>query len=210
MLERVIDEDSVRMLHELDLPGRARFLLGLTGPPGSGKSTLAERLAAQAPVRAAVLAMDGFHLPNAVLDARGLRPRKGSPPSFDAHAFLAALQALRRGEPTDVPIYDRTIHEPRPAAAHIAGDVPLIIVEGNYLLLEAEPWRQVRLLLDACWYLDMPVDECLQRVRQRHLRGGCTPEQADHKIEMNDRENAAIIAATRSRADRIIGLGPEA
>ncbi len=196
--------DFGQLLSELDLTGRARFLLGLTGPPGSGKSTLAEQLAAASPVKAAVLAMDGFHLPNAVLDARGLRPRKGSPPSFDVPAFIAALEALRRGEALDVPIYDRVIHEPRPAAAHIGADVQLVIVEGNYLLLDDDPWRQVRPLLGACWYLDVPMHACLDRVRQRHIRGGCTPSEADHKLATNDRENAAIIAATRHRADQII------
>ena len=76
------------LLPAVDAAGK-RFLLGITGPPAAGKTCLAETLAALITERrgrgfAVVAPMDGFHLSNAVLDARGLRAVKGAPQTFDA------------------------------------------------------------------------------------------------------------------------------
>ncbi|MHC4995131.1 MAG: nucleoside/nucleotide kinase family protein, partial [Planctomycetota bacterium] len=122
----------------------ARRLVGLTGAPGSGKSTLAARLAEAVNRRAghaicAVLPMDGFHLPNAELSSRGLAPVKGSPPTFDAPAFVDKLAEVRRGGACTVPVYSRELHEPVADAVTLAPSVALVIVEGNYLLLNEGP-----------------------------------------------------------------------
>ncbi len=64
-----------------------RRLIALAGAPASGKSTLAHALCALVP-GACVVPMDGFHLDNALLEARGLLARKGAPETFDARGFL--------------------------------------------------------------------------------------------------------------------------
>lgn len=209
--------------------GPRRFLLGLAGPPGSGKSTLAQQIASsysprhaggRSPTTAnavdppdpgharghvAVLPLDGFHRSNAELDRLHLRPIKGSPPTYDVPAFVALLQKLRDESQTHLaPKYCRELHEPVPNAIAIPPEVKLVIVEGNYLLLDTPPWNAVRELLDEVWYMDVPEDLCMARVHTRHLRGGSTPEQATHKIETNDRANYRLIAATQSRAHRIL------
>lgn len=188
------------------LASRQRFLLGITGPPGSGKSTLAHQLAAACLPGAAVVSMDGFHLPNTRLEELNLRPRKGAPQTFDAAAFIALLTRLRRGEAVDAPIYDRTLHEPRPNAIHIpaASDLPGVIIEGNYLLLDTHPWQQIRPMLDECWYLDTPLDLCFTRLYHRHLAGGCTVRQAHEKIATNDLLNTITVIETLPRADRVL------
>ena len=167
-------------------PPPARVMLGIAGPPGSGKSTLAAAIrdsvqANPAGGPAAVVSLDGFHLPNATLDAKGLRPRKGSPETFEVKGFVNLLATLRRGEAVRAPIYDRAMHEPSPGP-WIDDDVRFVIVEGNYLLLGDEPWSGVRSLLDAVWYLDTPVETCMQRVRARHIAGGSDEAVADRKI----------------------------
>src|SRR5690606_7726734 len=136
------------------------------GPPGSGKSTLAAALARM--LSGAVVALDGFHFTSAELARAGLEHRKGSPATFHVQPLLTRLHRLREGRPVRVPVYSRTLHEPVPDAVRIDADVRWVIVEGNYLLLDAEPWRSVRALLDTCWYLDLPVEHCLRRVRDRH------------------------------------------
>jgi len=190
-----------------------RYLLGIVGYPGGGKSTFAEQLADAVrrrthPGFAAVVPMDGFHYPNAVLDSRGLRAAKGAPTTFDAHAFINVLNQLRQTPPTAVstPAYDRTFHEPVADAITIGTDARLVVVEGNYLLMNEPPWDAVRPLLDAVWFLDMPIDQAMQQVRQRHITGGCDPAQAEQRVAANDRTNAQLIAATRHRADKIIPL----
>jgi pantothenate kinase len=181
-----------------------RHLVGITGCPGSGKSTLATRLAEA--TSAAVVHMDGFHLMNGELNRRGLRPRKGSPRTFDVPLFVALLHQLRAGGAVKAPIYSRELHEPVPDAVTIAAEARVVIVEGNYLLLDEHPWSQVRPLLDEVWYLDVPLETCMTRVLERHIRGGLAPEEAAKKIETNDRLNAAIVESTRPRADRVIQL----
>ena len=177
-----------------------RYLLGITGPPGSGKSTLADQLSYP------VVTMDGFHLPNAELDARGLRSRKGAPATFDADAFIALARRLRDPVQLKVPRYSRELHEPVADALTIPADNQIVIVEGNYLLLDQPPWDQVRGLLDEVWYLDVPLETCMERVRRRHIGGGLSAEGAAVKIETNDRPNAVLVESTRGRASMIVTL----
>ena len=59
-----------------------RLVVGLAGAPGSGKSTIAERLKTglkAAGIFAGLVAMDGFHLSNAVLDELGAATARARP-----------------------------------------------------------------------------------------------------------------------------------
>jgi pantothenate kinase len=189
-----------------------RHILGIAGPPGSGKSTLAESVVQcinglTGRTVAAVLAADGFHLTNAELDRRGLRPRKGAPQTFDVAGLIELLSRLRRTSRTVLaPIYSRDLHEPVPHAVRIDPHVRLVILEGNYLLVDDGPWAAVRGQIDEAWYLDVPCEVCMRRVFDRHVRGGCSAEQAARKIEENDRLNYEAVAVGRARADRILAL----
>ena len=137
-------------------PGRA--ILGLTGPPGAGKSTLAERLVTELAGDAAYLPMDGFHLAHRVLAEMGRVDRKGAPDTFDAAGYAAVLRRLR--DPREgcvyAPRFDRDIEDSIAGAIPVGPSVPLVITEGNYLLLPDGAWAQVRPLLDEVWYLDLP------------------------------------------------------
>ena len=137
-------------------PGRA--VLGITGPPGAGKSTLAERLVTELAGDAAYLPMDGFHLAHRVLAELGRVDRKGAPDTFDAAGYVAVLRRLR--DPREgyvyAPRFARDIEDSIAGAIPVGPSVPLVITEGNYLLLPDGPWAQVRPLLDEVWYLDLP------------------------------------------------------
>lgn len=194
---------------ERDAP---RFVLGITGMPGSGKSTVArqllERINRAMPDFAAVVGMDGFHLPNADLEQRGLRLRKGSPDTFDVPGFVDLLQRLRQSPRRSVsaPAYDRRVHEPVAGAVMVDADTRLVIAEGNYLLLSDEPWSQVRPLLDEVWHLDTPLELAMGRIADRHRAGGKDAALTEQMIAGNDRPNADIVTATQDSADRIIRL----
>lgn len=130
-----------RRLADSATPARRR-LLGITGPPGAGKSTLAAHLVAELSGRAALVPMDGFHLAGAELRRLGRTDRKGAPDTFDPAGYAALLTRLRSPEPdTSVyaPAFDRRIEEPVAGSIPVAPHIPLIVTEGNYLLLDSTP-----------------------------------------------------------------------
>ncbi len=90
----------------LALPDGRRHLVAVAGAPASGKSTLAATMADDLTRKgraACVLPMDGFHLDNRILDARGLRQRKGAPETFDLRGFAALLRDLAAGGKRSIP-----------------------------------------------------------------------------------------------------------
>ncbi len=187
-------------------PGRA--ILGLTGPPGAGKSTLAERLVTELAGDAAYLPMDGFHLAHRVLAEMGRVDRKGAPDTFDAAGYAAVLRRLR--DPREgcvyAPRFDRDIEDSIAGAIPVGPSVPLVITEGNYLLLPDGAWAQVRPLLDEVWYLDLPEPARLRRLIDRHIAFGRDAAQARARATGSDQRNAALIEASRDHADLVVAL----
>lgn len=188
------------------LAGGPRRLLGLTGPPGAGKSTLAGALVRALGASAALVPMDGFHLAGAELLRLGRHDRKGAPDTFDVAGYVDLLRRLRDPgpEPVHAPDFDRRIEEPVAGAIRVGPAVPLVITEGNYLLLPAQGWAQVRPLLDEVWYVDADPDERVARLIRRHIRYGRTPGDARAWVLRSDEANAALVASTRERADLVI------
>jgi pantothenate kinase len=205
-------------MHDLpgldDLLARARRLaagprrvLGLTGPPGAGKSTVAAAVVAALGPAAVLVGMDGFHLANAELRRLGRHDRKGAPDTFDAAGYVALLRRLRAAGPEAVyaPVFDRRLEESVAGAVRVDPWVPLVVTEGNYLLLDDGMWAQVRPLLDEAWYVE--VDDALrvERLIRRHVAHGRPPAEAREWVLRSDEANARLVAATRHRADLLVG-----
>ena len=193
--------------------GGARRILGLTGAPGAGKSALAEALVAALAPDALLVPMDGFHLAQAELVRLGRQDRKGAPDTFDAAGYVALLRRLR--EPAEALVYApqfrRELEEPIAGAIAVPRRAPLIVTEGNYLLLEDEPWGALSDLLDEVWYLDPGEELRRERLIARHVAHGKPPDAAAAWSLGTDQRNADLIELTRARADRIIRVatGPE-
>ncbi|WP_310646547.1 nucleoside/nucleotide kinase family protein [Limnohabitans sp.] len=182
----------------------SRRLLGLVGAPGAGKSTLAQVLASQWPGQIQVVPMDGFHLANVELDRLGRRQRKGAPDTFDAFGFVALLKRLRTQAVDDVvyaPSYERSLEEGIAGAIAIEANTPLLVVEGNYLLLNDSPWNQVQALLDETWFVDVPQDLRVGRLTQRHQQFGRSAQDAADWVQHTDEPNARRIEAAKAKAD---------
>ena len=196
-----------------------RFILGIAGPPASGKSTLAEALCDALDAGwatdegtgiAAVAALDGFHYDDRVLLARGHRPRKGAPFTFDVEGFEAMLERLAAPsrETVAVPVFDRDLELSRAAAAVVEPHHRVVITEGNYLLLDDERWRGVPALLDFTVFLDVPPDELRRRLMQRWLGHGYGQAEAREKMETNDLVNARLVATSSVAPDLHLGSCP--
>ncbi|MGJ4845799.1 nucleoside/nucleotide kinase family protein [Leifsonia sp. Le1] len=196
-----------------------RVLLGIAGSPGSGKTTLARAIVERVNERAggrllaAHLPMDGFHLANTTLDALGRHDRKGAIDTFDAWGFVAILHrvAAEQTHTVYVPAFERTVDEPVAASIAIEPETRLVVVEGNYLLADAEPWSRIPSLLAESWFVSTPEDVRLARLIDRHTRHGRTPEAAEAWAREVDDANAALIESGRMRATRLVdGSQPEA
>ena len=197
--------DLVERARRLAVPGR-RALLGITGAPGAGKSTIAERLVAELGDLARLVAMDGFHLAQAELNRLGRAERKGAPDTFDALGYTALLGRLRRADESVVyaPLFDRSLEEPIACAVPVPREVPLVVTEGNYLLVSAGDWAGVRPQLDECWFVDPGEQLRMEWLVARHERYGRSTEAARGRALGSDQRNAEVIAATRDRADLVI------
>ena len=179
-----------------------RLLLGISGGPGAGKSTFAARLAGElgaAGVATAVVPMDGFHLPDAVLADRGLADVKGSPETFDRAAFEDVLLRLRDTSRTVLaPAYSRERHAVVPDAIAVEPHVQIVLVEGNYLGL----WPGVREKLDEIWKLELPWETARERLISRRVATGREPAAAAAWVDRVDAANAMAVAD--SYATRVI------
>jgi pantothenate kinase len=204
--------DSPEITQALDaLRGRmapgTRTILGIAGAPGSGKSTFAAWLQEQfSPGTSVVVPMDGFHLGNAIIEGTPLRNRKGAIDTFDGGGYLSLLRRLVRRDEAVVyaPEFRRTLDEPVAASIAVPADVPLVITEGNYLLADQEPWKEVRAQLDEVWFLETPHELRLQRLVDRHVSFGMDREAALAWATGPDETNARLIQATMPAADRVI------
>jgi pantothenate kinase len=184
-----------------------RKILGIAASPGAGKSTLAESLLQALGAQARVVPMDGFHLANSELQRLGRAGRKGAPDTFDAAGYvnlLRRIQTQQPGETVYTPEYRREFEEGIAGAIAIEADTPLIITEGNYLLLDEGAWSQVRSVLDETWFLDIDSGVRQQRLLERHMRFGRSREAALHWIAVTDEPNARRIESSRHRASWVI------
>jgi len=183
-----------------------RVIVAVAGPPGAGKSTVVEELLGVLPEgSAAIVPMDGFHYDDMVLTAKDLRQRKGAPETFDFDGYEALLKRLLAGDcDVAVPVFDRSIEIARAGAAIVPKEVKFILTEGNYLLLDEEPWSRLAPLFDFTVYLDVPREELERRLIQRWLDHGRSPEDGRAWVNSNDLPNVDRVLARRRQADLVV------
>ncbi len=195
-----------------------RVIVFLAAPPATGKSTLAaflqqlsENLPGMPPMQTAGL--DGFHFRNAYLAAHTtlregheitLKSIKGAPETFDVIELSRRLNALRT-RPVPWPFYDRRLHEPVENGLLLSA--PIILLEGNYLLLDAPLWRD--LAADLTVFVSAPEALLRSRLIARKNRGGLPLPQSEQWYEAVDGPNVRLCLAHSRPADLTLALGAD-
>ena len=122
---------------------RVPFIIGCAGSVAVGKSTTArvlKALLARWPdhPRVDLVTTDGFLLPNAELEARGIMHRKGFPESFDLPRLLNFLGDIKAGvDRVTAPVYSHFHYDIVPGQEIVVERPDILIVEGLNVLQPA-------------------------------------------------------------------------
>ncbi len=98
------------------------------------------------------------------------------------------------------PSFDHSVGDPVEADIHLHHGTKVVLVEGNYLLLTAEPaWARVRSLFDMACFISYSGDSIgenavVERLVARHMHSwNISAEEAMTRILNNDILNARLI-----------------
>ena len=189
-----------------------RILVMLAAPPGAGKSTLLDFLEHLSKITDDVkeiqtIGMDGFHHyqdyllgHETVRDGKTIKlvEIKGAPITFDLEALKDRIQLVSGGANCGWPTYDRNLHNPVENTIQITSDI--VLLEGNYLLLNEEGWRDLSSFADYTIFIS--ADEAMLRNRLVERKAKNTPlEQAKEFVEKSDMRNALEVLHNSKKAD---------
>lgn len=197
--------------HEYKETGR-RIVVLLAAPPAAGKSTLAALFAALASQMEDVaalqdLGMDGFHhyqryILEHTVEVDGctvpMKSVKGCPESFDYDRFAQLLKEIKTAD-RSWPFYNRKLHDVEDDVIQVTA--PVVIIEGNYLLLDESPWKELHTLGDHSIFIEAAEPLLRQRLINRKMMGGMPPHEALAFCERSDLRNVKRILTHRLPAD---------
>lgn len=155
---------------------------------------------------ASCIPVNGYHYDNGLLSAWGLLDRKGAPETFDATGFFHLLKRVKEGtEDVAHPVFDRSRELAIAGAGVIAREVSIVVVEGNYLLLNTPPWSLSHRYYDLTIFVALPLAELERRILERWRIHGETTERALERTHNNDLPNAQVVLEDSIAADIRLG-----
>lgn len=181
-----------------------RILVMMAAPPGAGKSTLAgflEKLSHDRPELDGIQAigMDGFHRRQEYLlshfvqrDGKRLPmvEIKGAPVTFDLERLTERVRRIAAGETCGWPAYDRMLHNPVENALRVDGGI--VLLEGNYLLLDENGWRDLAAYADYTIFLSAGEEMLRKRLIERRMKTGVDEKAAVRFIDFSDMPNVRV------------------
>ncbi len=164
---------------------------------------------------AACVPMDGFHLTRAQLsalpDPATAHARRGAEFTFDGAAFLKLVQAIRLPSGPASPIiyapsFDHAVKDPVADSIPISPAHRVVVFEGNYVVLDKEPWRTAAGLMDERWFVEVDFNVARARLAKRHVAAGIVTNEQDgyRRADENDLLNGKDIVRLRLNVDEIV------
>lgn len=195
-----------------------RLLVMLAAPPGAGKSTLVsflEKLSQEDESLCDIQAigMDGFHrrqeyLTSHFVQRDGKRLAmveiKGAPITFDLERLTESVRQAASGAVCGWPVYDRLLHNPVENAVTI--DSAIVLLEGNYLLLDADGWRDLSKYADYTVSVRAEEDMLRERLIDRRVKTGVSREAATRFVDFSDMPNVRLCLDKTMPADLRLSL----
>lgn len=193
-----------------------RIIIYLAAPPGCGKSTLALYLEYLSktkenltPLQA--LGMDGFHHTNIYLNSHLrettnelLALHKGAPDTFNVESLTKHIKSLQKDTVTYWPVYDRQLHDPIENAIEVTSNI--ILIEGNYLLLDKAPWNSLKNYADYTIFISGEPIDLENRLIQRKMHSGTSFETALKHYHDTDKPNLLLVNKYHLDADLSLKL----
>lgn len=194
-----------------------RIIVFLAAPPGSGKSTLAcfleylsKHTSGITPLQA--IGIDGFHFPQEYLERHyaatesgqvRLSAIKGNAVTFDVEKLRSYIMQTRESD-LSWPTYNRLLHDPVENAIMVTEKI--VLLEGNYLLYNEEPWNSLEKLCDDSVFIEMAADVLEGRLINRKLLSGYTQAEAREFVTRSDLKNVETVLAHSKKANHTIRL----
>ena len=182
------------------------IIIGIAGGTDSGETTLTERLRDHfGQNEVSVINHDSYYKRHDELPyAERCKLNYDHPDSFDTELMVQHLQALRRGEAVEVPVYNYAIHN-RSDQTITVRPAPVIIVEG--ILIFASP--ELCELMDLKVFVDTDADVRILRriVRDVKARGRTLDSVVTQYLTTVKPMHEQFVEPSKRKADLIVPEG---
>ena len=207
MLGLIYDQLLISITERIDNDDKSRYFIALSGPPASGKSTISQKLANDLSAKeynSSILQMDGFHYDDVILKEKKLLLKKGAPETFDVMGLINFVSRLQKEDDVVIPIFDRSLELSRSSAVIISKNTKVIIVEGNYILLNSYPWCELHKFFNTTVMINCEKKILEKRLIERWENFNLPKEEIDEKVYKNDLPNGVNVLKNSIKADYIL------
>ena len=208
-------------IREIERQSEERVIVFMAAPPGAGKSTLASFLQHLSVERGLIgdmqiIGMDGFHRRQEFLKSHYVTRDgrevlmvdiKGAPETFDLEMLRARLMEVASGKECGWPEYNRQLHDAVDNVIRVTANV--VLVEGNYLLLQETGWKELSGMADYTIFIRADEDMLRKRLVARRIESGHDENEAESFVERSDMYNARTILRDSKTADLTLQLNSD-